>query len=94
MGRGPKRIIEYTGKAAKVNEKVLKLEEELRAAKAELKLAYKEQMKEEKAAERKAKKAAEIANKKAIREQKQLIWKMIEESGKSSDEILEMLKNQ
>lgn len=94
MGRGPNKVIEYTGKAAKIYERVQKLDEELKAAKVELKNAYREQLKEEKAAERKAKKAAEIANKKAIREQKQQIWKMIEESGKTSEEILEMLKNQ
>ena len=55
MPRGPKKEIVYTGKAAKINEKVLKLDAELKAAKVELKAAYKEQIKTEKALAKKAK---------------------------------------
>lgn len=81
MPRGKKAEITYTGKAAKINEKVLKLEADLKAAKEELKAAYKEQLKEEKAAAKKAK--AETNDK---------LLKAFEESGKSVDEILELLK--
>ena len=49
MARGVKKEITYTGKALKVHEKVLKLDADLKAAKEELKIAYKEQLKEEKA---------------------------------------------
>ena len=56
MARGVKKEITYTGKALKVHEKVLKLDADLKAAKEELKIAYKEQLKEEKAARAKAKK--------------------------------------
>ena len=48
MPRGVKKEVTYTGKAAKVYEKVQRLQEELKAAKAELKAAYAEQVKEEK----------------------------------------------
>ena len=44
MSRG-KRV--YTGKAAKLDEKVKALEETLKAVKAEREAAYKEQLKEE-----------------------------------------------
>ena len=37
MPRGVKKVVTYTGKAAKINEKVLKLEAELKATKEELK---------------------------------------------------------
>ena len=49
MPRGVKQPVEYTGKAARANEKVLRLEQELRQARLERKLAYKEQLKEQKA---------------------------------------------
>lgn len=45
MARGVRKPVTYTGKAAKIHEKVLKLETELKAAKEELKAAYKEQLK-------------------------------------------------
>lgn len=50
MPRGVKKEVVYTGKAAKLNEKVQKLEADLKGAKEELKAAYKEQLKAEKAA--------------------------------------------
>ncbi len=56
MARGVRKPVTYTGKAAKIHEKVLKLETELKAAKEELKTAYKEQLKEEKLAKQNAKK--------------------------------------
>lgn len=82
MARGIRKQITYTGKAAKIHEKVLKLEADLKAAKDELKTAYKEQLKEEK-----------IAKQKAEKENKDRLLKMIEESGKTPEEIMELLKN-
>lgn len=82
MPRGVRKEIVYTGKAAKINERVQKLEADLKTAKEELKAAYKEQLKEEKQASQKAKK-----------EQTAQILKLIEQSGKSPDEIMELLKN-
>lgn len=52
MPRGKRIERVYTGKAAKLDEKVKALEETLKAVKAEREAAYKEQLKEE----RKAKK--------------------------------------
>lgn len=92
MPRGVKPEITYTGKAAKLNEKVVKLEADLKAAKEELKAAYKEQIKAEKVAEAKAKKEAAIAAKKALKESKEKLLKAIEESGKTPEEILAMLE--
>lgn len=80
MPRGVKREITYTGKAAKIHEKVLKLEAELKSAKEDLKTAYKEQLKEEKLAAKKASKAKQIE-----------LMKMIKESGKTPEEIIELL---
>ncbi len=93
MARGVRKEIVYTGKAAKINEKVLKLEADLKAAKEELKNAYKEQVKVEKAAQAKAKKEAREAEKKALKVRQSEMLKLIEESGKTPDEIIEMLKN-
>ena len=56
MARGRRKEVTYTGKALKVYEKVQRLEAELKDAKAELKIAYKEQIKEEKEAAIRAKK--------------------------------------
>ena len=80
MKRGVKREITYTGKAAKIHEKVLKLEAELKSAKEDLKSAYKEQLKEEKLAAKKASKAKQIE-----------LMKMIKESGRTPEEIIELL---
>ena len=74
MPRGVKKEVTYTGKAAKINEKILKLE-------ADLKAAYKEQLKEEKRAAKEAEK-----------EKRENLIKALEESGKSTEEILEFLK--
>ena len=81
MPRGPRKEIVYTGKALKVHEKVLKLEADLKAAKEELKITYKEQLKEEKEAAKKMSKAKQAE-----------IMKIINESGKSLEEVMELLK--
>lgn len=82
MARGKRKIVTYTGKALKVFEKVQRLESELKNAKEELKIAYKEQLKEEKEFAIKAKK-----------ENQDKILKAIDESGMSTEEILTMLQN-
>ncbi len=92
MARGPRKEIVYTGKALKSYEKVQKLEADLKSAKEELKIAYKEQLKAEKMAAAKARKEAAAAARKAMKEQKSELWKAIEESGKTPEEIMEMLK--
>lgn len=94
MPRGERKEIVYTGKAAKIYEKVQKLETELKAAKEELKLAYKEQIKSEKAAAKKAKQEAEAAAKKAQKELQEKLLKAIEESGKTPEEVMELLKKE
>lgn len=81
MPRGVRKEITYTGKAAKIHEKVLKLETDLKAAKEELKAAYKEQLKEEKEAAKKMSKAKQAE-----------LMKMINESGKTPEEIMALLK--
>ena len=82
MARGRRKEVTYTGKALKVYEKVQRLEAELKDAKAELKTAYKEQIKEEKEAAIRAKK-----------ENQEKILRAIEESGKTTEEILTLLQN-
>ena len=82
MPRGVKKEIEYTGKAAKVFEKVQKLEADLKAAKEELKVVYRAQVKEEKAAA----KALENA-------QKEELMKALKSSNKSMDEIMGFLNS-
>ena len=81
MARGVRKPVTYTGRAAKIHEKVLKLEADLKAAKEELKAAYKEQLKEEK-----------LAKQKAQKDNREKLLKVIEESGKSPEEIMELLK--
>lgn len=81
MPRGVKQPVEYTGKAARANEKVLRLEQELRQARLERKLAYKEQLKEQKAQAGKRQK-----------EQQQMLMKAIRESGKSMEELLQAIQ--
>lgn len=82
MPRGKRIERVYTGKAAKLDEKVKALEETLKTVKAERKAAYKEQLKEE----RKAKKNQ------AAQRQKDLL-KAAENSGKSIDELIEIINN-
>ena len=82
MPRGKRIERVYTGKAAKLDEKVKALEGTLKAVKAEREAAYKEQLKEE----RKAKKNQ------AAQRQKDLL-KAAENSGKSIDELIEMINN-
>ena len=93
MPRGVKKEIAYTGKAAKLNEKIQKLEADLRNTKEELKAAYKEQLKAEKAALTKKKKESAAAAKRALKENQAKILKAIQESGKTPEEILDMLNN-
>ena len=83
MPRGKRIERVYTGKAAKLDEKVKTLEETLKAVKAEREAAYKEQLKEE----RKAKKNQ------AAQRQKDLL-KAAENSGKSIDELIEIINNE
>lgn len=92
MPRGPRKEVTYTGKALKLYEKVQKLEADLKATKEELKVAYKEQVKAEKATISREKKAAAIAAKKELKENKVRILKAIQESGKSPEEILRLLE--
>lgn len=82
MPRGKRIERVYTGKAAKLDEKVKALEETLKAVKAEREAAYKEQLKKE----RKAKKNQ------AAQRQKDLL-KAAENSGKSIDELIEIINN-
>lgn len=82
MPRGKRIERVYTGKAAKLDEKVKTLEETFKAVKAEREAAYKEQLKEE----RKAKKNQ------AAQRQKDLL-KAAENSGKSIDELIEIINN-
>lgn len=91
MARGPRKEVVYTGKALKAHEKVVKLEADLKAAKEELKVAYKEQVKAEKAAAAKAKKEADAALKKALKEKQSDLAKALKESGKSIDDVIAML---
>lgn len=93
MPKGIKKEKIYKGKALKAYEKVQKLENELKIARANLKELYKEQIKEEKAAEKKARKKAAIAAKKEMDEKNRELLKAFENSGKSHDEILDLLKN-
>ena len=81
MPRGVRKERVYTGKAAKANEKVQKLEAELKVAKEERETAYKEQLKAEKEARKKENKEAQA-----------MLLKVIKESGKTPEEIMELLK--
>lgn len=83
MPKGVRKEVVYTGKAAKIHERIQKLETELKTLKAELKVAYNEQVKAEKEAAQKEKK-----------ESQRLLLKAIKESGKTTEEIMEMLKPQ
>lgn len=82
MARGKRKVITYTGKALKVFEKIQRLESELKNAREELKIAYKEQLREEKESAIRVKK-----------ENQEKILKAIEESGMTTEEILVLLKN-
>ena len=81
MPRGVRKERVYTGKALKVYEKVQKLEADLKAAKDELKVAYREQQKLEKQSAAKEKKETQA-----------MLLKVINESGKTPEEIMELLK--
>lgn len=94
MARGVRKERVYTGKALKAYEKVQKLESELKVAKEDLKTAYKEQVKAERAAAVKAKREAEAVAKKAQKELQTKLLKAIEESGKTPEEVLKLLKQE
>lgn len=94
MPKGIKKEKNYTGKALKAYEKVQKLENELKIAREKLKELYKEQVRAEKAAEIKERKKAAIAAKKEKNEKNQALLRAIENSGKSHDEIIELLKKE
>ena len=79
MPRGKDRV--YTGKAAEINNKIIKTETELKQLRADLKVAYKEQLK--------AEKIAAAAKEKADMDK---LMKAIKKSGKSPEEILAMLE--
>lgn len=81
MPRGQRREIVYTGKAADINNKILETEAELKQLRADLKVAYKEQLK--------AEKAAAAAKEKADMDK---LVKAIKKSGKSPEEILVMIE--
>lgn len=81
MPRGVRKERVYTGKALKAYEKVQKLEADLKAAKEELKVAYREQQKLEKESAAKEKKETQA-----------MLLKVIQESGKTPEEIMELLK--
>ena len=81
MPRGVRKERVYTGKALKAYEKVQKLEADLKAAKEELKVAYREQQKLEKESAAKEKKETQA-----------MLLKVIKESGKTPEEIMELLK--
>lgn len=93
MPRGVRKEVIYTGKAAKLNDKIQKLEADLKSTKEELKAAYKDQLKAEKIAIAKEKKESAAAAKRALKENQAKILKAIQESGKSPEEILRMLSN-
>lgn len=78
MPRGKERV--YTGKALQISNRIQELETELKQARADLKVAYKEQVKAEK-----------IAAKKAEKDSMDNLMKAIKKSGKSPEEILAML---
>ena len=79
MPRGKERV--NTGKALQINNKIQDLEAELKQLRADLKVAYKEQLK--------AEKAASVAKEKADMEK---LIKAIKKSGKSPEEILAMIE--
>ena len=79
MPRGKERI--YTGKAADINNKILETEAELKQLRADLKVAYKEQLKAEKAAAA-AKEKADIDK----------LLKTMKKVGKSPEEVLAMIE--
>lgn len=81
MPRGQKREIVYTGKALQISNRIKELESELKQLRADLKVAYKEQLK--------AEKAASVAKEKADMEK---LIKAIKKSGKSPEEILAMIE--
>ena len=80
MPRGKKNEVVYTGRALQISNKIQELEVELKQARADLKAAYKEQLKAEKLAAKEAEKAS-----------MDKLIKAIKKSGKSADEILAML---
>lgn len=81
MPRGVRRQITYTGEAAKIHDKIIRHEEELKTLRENLKTAVKRQEQEAKV----------VAKKKQIDEEKQIL-KLIKESGKTTEEIIALLE--
>lgn len=84
MPRGVKKEIIYTGKPLEIHNLIVEKENEIKKLKEDLQAALKEQRKEENQAKREAAKA--------VRAQEKELLKAMRESGKSPDEIKEMLK--
>ncbi len=80
MPRGVRKEIEYTGKPKKIHDEIVATEEKLKALKADLKVAVKEQKKEMAEAAKKESKAAQAK-----------LLRALKTSGKSVDEILDFL---
>lgn len=91
MARKPKVEKIYTGKALKLYEKTIRLQEELNATKEALKIAYKEQIKMEKAEAAKIKREAEQEKKKKEQEELKALAEMIKKSGLTLDNVKDML---
>ena len=82
MPRGKRTPRTYTGKAAKLNEKILQMEAQLKDLKTERDTAYKEQIRAEKASTRMRKTAAE----------KELI-EAVRKYGEDPAKLIEAIKN-
>lgn len=93
MARGVKKEVVYTGKALKIHEEIVALEAKLKTLKEELKIAHKEEVKKIKEEERKAQIAADAAVKKELEKKKKDLIIALKTSGKSLDEVIEMLNN-
>lgn len=80
MPRGQRKEIQYEGKALKIYEEIVATEEKLKKLREDLKIAYKDQIAEKKKAE-----------KESFEKNQKRILAAIKKSGKSADEILELL---
>lgn len=82
MPRGKRKEVVYTGKAADIYNKIIETEAELKQLKADLKVAYKEQLKAEKA-------AADVKEKADLDK----LIKTMKKVGKSPEEVLAMIED-
>ncbi len=80
MARGPIVAKVYTGRAKEINDKIEAMKVEIKNLQEELKVAYKEQLNSEKA-----------AKKAQAKKDEEEVLKAIRKSGKSKDEILQLL---